>query len=119
VTGHFPLGFLTVQSVPEDPPILLSSILSLEIYLVRGSNHAVARYTVFFRLSVLPPSQAQYIFLHPILSSKASVFFSVRHEVSHIRNSRKIIVLFIINYVLYNKRENVRVWTYDDRHSLN
>jgi hypothetical protein len=98
-TGLFSLGFLTIQSVLEDPPIPLSLILSLETYLVRGSSHEVAHYAVFFSLLLLPPSQVQYIFQHPVLSSKASDFFSVRDKISHIRNSSKIIVPCSTNYV--------------------
>lgn len=99
VTGFFPLDFLTIHSVSEDPTIPLSLILSPEINLVRGSSHEVTQYAVFFSLLLLPPSQAQYIFQHPVLSSKASVFFSVRDNVSHIRNCSRIIVHSTINYV--------------------
>jgi hypothetical protein len=40
--------------VPENPPIPLSLILSLEKYLVRGSSYKVAHYAVFFSLLFTP-----------------------------------------------------------------
>jgi hypothetical protein len=75
-TGLFPFGFLTIHYAPEDPPLPLSFILSLEMYLVRSSSHEVAHYAVFFSLLLLPPSQAQYT-LNILFSAQKPVPYSV------------------------------------------